>query len=233
MSRVQWPGPGGTSAMCSAGPRATRPLTDLEAYRQRMARFMYQSGASMEPVFAAAKTAHKRVAFAEGEDDRVLRTAQLILDEGLAVPVLVGRADVIASRMESLGLRLRPGSDCEVANLETDPRSEETWRDYRLVRRDGVTEAMAKDAMRNRSTLIAAMLLRRGDVNSMLCGTSAAFYEHLHYVSQVIGPRRGLAHVGNDEPAHPQRATTVHLRYVCQPRSDRGANFRANDARCR
>ena len=212
---------------------ATRPLTDLDAYRQRMARFMYQSGASMEPVFAAAKTAHKRVAFAEGEDDRVLRTAQLILDEGLAIPVLVGRADVIASRMESLGLRLRPGSDCEVINFETDARYEETWRDYyQLVRRDGVTEAMAKDAMRNRSTLIAAMLLRRGDVDSMLCGTSGAFYEHLQYVSQAIGPRRRCAHVGNDEPAYPQRATTVHLRYVCQPRSDCGANFRVNDARC-
>jgi malate dehydrogenase (oxaloacetate-decarboxylating)(NADP+) len=147
---------------------ATRPLTDLHGYRQRMARLVYQSGASMEPVFAAAKIAHKRVAFAEGEDDRVLRTAQLIIDEGLAIPVLVGRADVIESRMKSLGLRLRPGSNCEVVNFETDARYEETWRDYyQLLRRDGVTEAMAKDAMRNRSTLIAAMLLRRGDVDSM------------------------------------------------------------------
>jgi malate dehydrogenase (oxaloacetate-decarboxylating)(NADP+) len=172
---------------------ATSPLTDLEAYRHRMARLVYQSGASMEPVFAAAKIARKRVAFAEGEDDRVLRTAQLILDEGLAIPVLVGRADVIASRMESLGLRLRPGADCEVVNFETDTRYEETWRDYyKVVRRDGVTEAMAKDAMRNRSTLIAAMLLRRGDVDSMLCGTSGAFYEHLHYVFQAIGPRQGV-----------------------------------------
>jgi malate dehydrogenase (oxaloacetate-decarboxylating)(NADP+) len=172
---------------------ATRPLTDLEAYRQRMARLVYQSGASMEPVFAAAKIAHKRVAFAEGEDDRVLRTAQLIIDEGLAIPVLVGRADVIESRMDGLGLRLRPGSNCDVVNFETDTRYEETWRDYyQLVRRDGVTDAMAKDAMRNRSTLIAAMLLRRGDVDSMLCGTSGAFYEHLHYVCQAIGPRPGV-----------------------------------------
>jgi malate dehydrogenase (oxaloacetate-decarboxylating)(NADP+) len=172
---------------------ATRPLTDLHGYRQRMARLVYQSGASMEPVFAAAKIAHKRVAFAEGEDDRVLRTAQLIIDEGLAIPVLVGRADVIERRMKSLGLRLRPGSNCEVVNFETDARYEETWRDYyQLLRRDGVTEAMAKDAMRNRSTLIAAMLLRRGDVDSMLCGTSGAFYEHLHYVCQAIGPRQGV-----------------------------------------
>ena len=172
---------------------ATRPLTDLEAYRQRMARFMYQSGASMEPVFAAAKVAPKRVAFAEGEDDRVLRTAQVIVDEGLAIPVLLGRADIIESRMDSLGLRLRPGSNCEVVNFETDTRYDDTWRDYyQLVRRGGVTEAMAKDALRNRSTLIAAMLLRRGDVDSMLCGTSGAFHEHLHYVCQTIGPRPGV-----------------------------------------
>jgi malate dehydrogenase (oxaloacetate-decarboxylating)(NADP+) len=172
---------------------ATRPIPDLEAYRVRMARFMYQSGASMEPIFAAAKAARKRVAFAEGEDDRVLRTAQLVVDESLAVPVLIGRAEVIGSQVESLGLRLRPGSDCEVVNFETDGRYEETWQDYyQLVRRSGVTEALARDALRNRSTLIAAMLLRRGDVDSMLCGTSGAFYEHLHYVSQAIGQRKGV-----------------------------------------
>ena len=172
---------------------AARPLTDLEAYRHRMARFMYQSGASMEPVFAAAKSSPKRVAFAEGEDDRVLRTAQVIIDEGLAIPVLVGRADVIENRMDDLDLRLRPGSNCEVVNFGTDPRYEETWRDYyQLVRRDGVTEAIALEAMRNRSTLIAAMLLRRGDVDSMLCGTSGVFHDHLHYVCQVIGPRQDV-----------------------------------------
>jgi malate dehydrogenase (oxaloacetate-decarboxylating)(NADP+) len=172
---------------------ATRPLKDMEAYSQRMARFMYQSGASMEPVFAAAKMARKRVAFAEGEDDRVLRAAQVIVDEGIATPVLVGRSDVIAARMESLGLRLRPGRDCEVVNFETDVRYEEAWRDYyQLVRRSGVTQVLAQDAMRKRSTLIAAMLLRRDDVDSMLCGTSGAFYDHLHYVSQVIGLREGV-----------------------------------------
>jgi malate dehydrogenase (oxaloacetate-decarboxylating)(NADP+) len=171
---------------------ATRPLADFEAYRQRMARFMYQSGASMEPVFAAAKIAHKQVAFAEGEDDRVLRAAQVIIDEGLATPVLVGRAEVIGARIQSLGLRLNPGSNCEVVNFESDIRYEEAWREYyRLVRRDGVTQTLAKEAMRNRSTLIAATLLRRGDVDSMLCGTSGAFYEHLNYVRQVIGLREG------------------------------------------
>ena len=176
---------------------ATRPLVDFEAYRQRMARFMYQSGASMEPVFAAAKIARKQVAFAEGEDDRVLRAAQVIIDEGLATPVLVGRAEVIAGRIQSLGLRLNPGSDCEVVNFESDIRYEEAWCEYyRLVRRDGVTQTLAKEAMRNRSTLIAAMLLRRGDVDSMLCGTSGAFYDHLNYVRQVIGLRDGVHTLG-------------------------------------
>jgi malate dehydrogenase (oxaloacetate-decarboxylating)(NADP+) len=176
---------------------ATRPLADLEAYRQRMARFMYQSGASMEPVFAAAKTMRKRVAFAEGEDDRVLRAAQVIVDEGLAIPVLVGRTGVINASLERLGLRLRSGIHCEVVNFENDSRYEDAWRNYYgLVRRSGVTQNLAQEAMRNRSTLIAAMLLRGGEVDSMLCGTSGAFYEHLGYVRQVIGLRDGVRTCG-------------------------------------
>jgi malate dehydrogenase (oxaloacetate-decarboxylating)(NADP+) len=158
-----------------------------------MARFMYQSGASMEPVFAAAKIARKQVAFAEGEDDRVLRAAQVIIDEGLATPVLVGRAEVIAVRIQSLGLRLKPGDNCDIVNFESDARYDEAWLEYYgLVRRSGVTQTLAKDAMRNRTTLIAATLLRRGDVDSMLCGTSGAFYDHLNYVRQVIGLREGV-----------------------------------------
>ena len=176
---------------------ATRPLADLEEYRQRMARFMYQSGASMEPVFAAAKNARKRVALAEGEDDRVLRAAQVIVDEALARPVLVGRAEVIGARIQSLGLRLKPGNDCDIVSFESDARYDAAWREYyRLVRRSGVTQALAKEAVRNRSTLIAAMLLRRGDVDSMLCGISGAFYDHLKYLRQVIGPREGVHTLG-------------------------------------
>ena len=176
---------------------ATRPLADLEEYRQRMARFMYQSGASMEPVFAAAKNARKRVALAEGEDDRVLRAAQVIVDEALARPVLVGRAEVIGARIQSLGLRLEPGNDCDIVSFESDARYDAAWREYyRLVRRSGVTQALAKEAVRNRSTLVAAMLLRRGDVDSMLCGISGAFYDHLKYLRQVIGPREGVHTLG-------------------------------------
>jgi malate dehydrogenase (oxaloacetate-decarboxylating)(NADP+) len=162
-----------------------------------MARFMYQSGASMEPVFAAAKVAQKQIALAEGEDDRVLRAAQLIVDESLGRPVLVGRPDVINPRIESLGLRLEDGRNCEIVCFENDRRYEESWREYYdLVRRSGVTQTLAREGMRNRSTLIAAMLLRRGDVDAMLCGTSGAFAEHLNYVRQVIGLRDGVRTLG-------------------------------------
>src|SRR6476469_5863817 len=124
---------------------ATRPISDLEIYRQRMARFMYQSGASMEPVFAAAKIAQKRVAFAEGEDDRVLRAAQVIVDEGLARPVLVGREDVIGERIGSLGLRVAPGADCEIVSFDSDARYEETWREhYGSPRPRGATPTPAR-----------------------------------------------------------------------------------------
>ena len=199
---------------------ATRPLADLEAYRQRMARFMYQSGSSMEPVFAAAKAAQRRVAFAEGEDDRVLRAAQIIVDEGLARPVLVGRTDVIGERIQSLGLRLAPGADCEIVSLESDARYEESWREYySLVRRSGVTQTLAREAMRTHPTLIAAMLLRRGAVDAMLCGTSGAFSGHLNYVLKVIGPASGRVYAWHDEHADPRRPAAVHLRHLCQSRS--------------
>ena len=172
---------------------ATRPLADFEAYRQRMARFMYQSGASMEPVFASAKVARKRVAFAEGEDDRVLRAAQVIVDEGVAFPVLVGRTEVISASLERLGLRLELGRECEVVNFETDGRYEQAWRDYyALARRSGVTQPLAREAMRKRPTLIAAMLLRQRDVDAMLCGTSGAFYDQLEDIKRLIGLRDGV-----------------------------------------
>jgi malate dehydrogenase (oxaloacetate-decarboxylating)(NADP+) len=158
---------------------------------------MYQSGSSMEPVFAAAKTAQRRVAFAEGEDDRVLRAAQVIVDEGLARPVLVGRVDVIGERLQSLGLRLAPEADCEIVSLEGDARYDETWREYySLVRRSGVTQTLAREAMRTHPTLIAAMMLRRGAVDAMLCGTSGAFWGHLNHVLKVIGPRQGVCTLG-------------------------------------
>jgi malate dehydrogenase (oxaloacetate-decarboxylating)(NADP+) len=172
---------------------ATRPLDDLEAYRQRMARFAYHSGTSMKPVFQAAKAAPKRVLYAEGEEERVLRAVQVVVDEGIAFPVLLGRADVIARRIETLGLRLRVGETCEVVNILSDPRYPSVVAEYyELGRRGGVTQAIAKEAMRSRASLIAAMLLRRGDVDAMLCGTVGTFDEHLRHVREVIGCRKGV-----------------------------------------
>jgi malate dehydrogenase (oxaloacetate-decarboxylating)(NADP+) len=172
---------------------ATRPLASLDRYRQDLARFVYHSGNSMKPVFEAAALAPRRVVYAEGEEDRVLRAVQVVIDEGLAHPVLVGRADVIARRIEALGLRMKPGSGCQVVNIASDPRYLDLVADYyQLNRRRGVTEAIAREEMRSRASLIAAMLLRRGDVDAMLCGTVGAFDEHLHYVQEVIGRRPGV-----------------------------------------
>ena len=169
---------------------ATRPLADLDAYRHRLARFVYHSGTSMEPVLEAAKRAPKRVVYAEGEEERVLRAAQTAVDEGLARPVLIGRADVISARVESLGLRLKLGRNCEVVNILDNPRYHEAWPEYYgLVRRKGVTPAIAKEEMRSRATLVGAMLLRRGDGDAMLCGTYGSYSEHLRYVRDVIGLR--------------------------------------------
>jgi len=172
---------------------ATRPLPGLEAYRERMARFAYHSGNSMKPVFEAAKASPKRVVFAEGEEERVLRAVQVIVDEGLAQPVLVGRADVITARIKRLALRLQLGNGCEVVNIHSDARYRELVAEYyQLGCRRGVTEAIAKEAMRSRTSLVAAMLLRRGDVDAMLCGTVGTFDEHLAHVREVIGKRPGV-----------------------------------------
>ena len=172
---------------------ATRPLPDLDAYRQRLARFVYHSGTSMEPVFEEAKRAPKRVVYAEGEEERVLRAAQVVVDEGLARPVLVGRPDIIAARIENLGLRLTLGTNCEVVNVLKDARYREVWTEYySLVRRKGVSQAIAKEEARSRPTLIGAMLVRRGDVDAMLCGTYGTYTEHLRYVRDVIGLRPGV-----------------------------------------
>ncbi|HXJ81373.1 MAG TPA: NADP-dependent malic enzyme [Candidatus Methylomirabilis sp.] len=172
---------------------ASRPLPDLDAYRQRLARFVYRSGTSMEPVFEEAKRAPKRVAYAEGEEERVLRAAQVVVDEGLARPVLIGRPDVISARIEHLGLRLQLGQNCEVVNVLSDPRYREVWTEYYgLVKRKGVSQAIAKEETRSRPTLIGAMLVRRGDVDAMLCGTYGRYTEHLRYVRDVIGVHPGV-----------------------------------------
>jgi malate dehydrogenase (oxaloacetate-decarboxylating)(NADP+) len=172
---------------------ATRPIADLDAYRERLRRFVYRSGTSMEPVFAAARRAPKRIAYAEGEDERVLRAAQAAVDEGLGRPVLIGRADIIAARIAKLGLRLKPGDNCDGVNILDDARYRDYWTEYyELMRRSGVSRPKAMEEMRSRPTLIGAMLVRRGDADAMLCGTFGDYADHLRYVRQAIPLREGV-----------------------------------------
>jgi malate dehydrogenase (oxaloacetate-decarboxylating)(NADP+) len=174
---------------------ATRPIADMEAYRQQLSRFVYQTGMFMRPVFTAAKAvqlAAKRVAYAEGEDERVLRAVQVVVDEGLAQPVLVGRPAVIEARIKKAGLRLRPGQDFAVVNPEDDPRFKQYWESYhRIMGRDGVSMEAAKAAVRRSNTTIAALMVKLGDADAMLCGLVGRFDTHLDHVRDVIGVRSG------------------------------------------
>jgi malate dehydrogenase (oxaloacetate-decarboxylating)(NADP+) len=171
---------------------ATRPIADLDAYRSSLNRFVYQTGMVMRPVFAAAKASCGRVVYAEGEDDRVLRAVQVVLDEGLAKPILVGRPAVMQMRLERAGLRLKMGRDFEVVDPDDDPRFRECWEAYhQLMGREGVTPEMAKAAMRRSNTLISSMLLKRGDADAMLCGLVGRFEHHLEHIANVVGVRPG------------------------------------------
>ena len=171
---------------------ATRPIQDLDAYRQSLARFVYQTSMVMRPLFAAAKAAPARVVYADGEDERVLRAVQVVRDEQLAVPMLVGRRAVIDMRIERAGLRIRRGVDFEVTDPEDDPRYRTYWEHYhQLMGRNGVTPEMAKAALRRSNTLIAAMLVRRGEADAMLTGLVGRFEAHLEHVRDVIGLKAG------------------------------------------
>jgi malate dehydrogenase (oxaloacetate-decarboxylating)(NADP+) len=173
---------------------ATRPITDMPAYRQRMSQFVYQSGSSMQPMFAAAKRSPKRVVYAEGEDERVLRAAQVVVDEGLARPVLLGRPEVITQRLSEFGLRLEVGKHCDIVNLLDPAVYGDAADDYfQLKRREGVSRAVARVEMRSRATLLAAMLVRQGKADAMLCGTFGSYGDHLRHVRDVIGLRPGTA----------------------------------------
>ena len=167
---------------------ATRPIADMRAYRQKLSQFVYQSSSSMQPLFAAAKRAPKRVIYAEGEDERVLRAAQVVVDEGLARPQLLGRPDTITRRIAEYGLRLTPGKDCEIVNV-LDPATydDAAYGYFQLKRREGVSREAAAVEMRSRSTLLAAMLVRQERADAMLCGTFGNYGEHLRHVRDVIG----------------------------------------------
>jgi malate dehydrogenase (oxaloacetate-decarboxylating)(NADP+) len=181
---------------------ATRPLADLDAYRTQLQQFVWHSGTFMKPIFAAAKAAHRggghtRVVYAEGEDERVLRAVQAVLDEGLARPLLIGRPAVIERHIEKHGLRMRSGQDFDLVNPESDPRYREFWQAYhQMVARKGVTEQYARIEMRRRHTLIGSMMIHMGAADAMICGTFGTHRLHLHYVDQVIGRRPGATVYG-------------------------------------
>ena len=172
---------------------ATRPIADLDAYRQQLTRFVYQTGMVMRPVFAAARARPARVVYAEGEDERVLRALQVVRDEGLAQPILVGRPAVIGMRIERAGLRLQPGHDFEICDPESDPRFRDYWEHYhRLMGREGVPPEAAKAAVRRSNTLISSLMVARGEADAMLCGLVGRYDAHLDHVRSVIGLRAGV-----------------------------------------
>jgi malate dehydrogenase (oxaloacetate-decarboxylating)(NADP+) len=175
---------------------ATRPIEDFEAYGRRLLQFVYHSGTLMQPIFTAARTVpphRSRIVYAEGEDERVLRAVQIVVDEKLATPILVGRPAVIERAIKRHGLRIRIGEHLTVVNTERDDRYREYWQDYhKLTERRGVTAQYAKLEMRRRTTLIAAMLLKKGEADGLICGTISTAARHLHYIDQVIGRRAGV-----------------------------------------
>ncbi len=174
---------------------ATQPVEDMQAYAERLQQFVYRSGSLMKPVFEHARKAdatEKRIVFAEGEDERVLRAVQIVVDENLAVPTLIGRPAVVQYRIEKLGLRLKMGVDFQIVNPEFDERYRDFWQTYlSMTRRKGVTEQYAKLEMRRRPTLIGAMLMHKDYADGMICGTFGTPPLHLHYIDQVLGKRAG------------------------------------------
>src|SRR5690606_9533689 len=177
---------------------ATRPITDFENYEVQLEQFIYRSGAFMKPLFPVVKKMVRdglksRIVFAEGEDERVLRAVQIIVDEGLARPIVVGRPSVIADRVQKFGLRLRLDQDYEVTNPDYHQRFNRYWTSYwELMCRRGVTKEMARVEMRRRLTLIGAMMVRLGDADGMICGTVGSYGNHLRFIDEVIGKAPGV-----------------------------------------
>ncbi|MEO7253332.1 MAG: NADP-dependent malic enzyme [Casimicrobium sp.] len=171
---------------------ATRPIKDFDAYKQQLAQFVYHSGAVMKPIFDAARNAPRRVVYAEGEDERVMRAVQVVIDEGIGKPILIARPAVFEKRLEKFGLRMKPGVDIELINPEQDDRFRSYWQEYlKLTQRAGINSQLAKIEMRRRLTLIGAMMVRKGDADAMICGTYGTHDIHLRYIDQVLGLRKG------------------------------------------
>jgi malate dehydrogenase (oxaloacetate-decarboxylating)(NADP+) len=174
---------------------ALRPIEDMEAYTEQLVQFVYQSGTMMKPIFTAARLVppeKKRIVFSEGEEERVLRAVQVIVDEKIATPILIGRPTVIEQRIARYGLRLRVGTDISIVNTESDDRYRDYWQTYHaLTMRHGVDKQMARLEMRRRTTLIGAMMIRKGEADGMVCGTVSTVHRHLTYIDQVIGHSEG------------------------------------------
>jgi malate dehydrogenase (oxaloacetate-decarboxylating)(NADP+) len=172
---------------------ATRPIADFATYAERLNRFVFRSGFIMKPVFAKAKTAPKRIVYAEGEDERILRATQVVVEEGLALPILVGRPAVIDARLARFGLSVRPGKDFTLINPEDDPRYREFVATYvDAAGRHGVTPDAARTAVRTNATVIAALTLRRGEADAMICGVEGRYMRHLNYIRDIIGLAPGM-----------------------------------------
>jgi malate dehydrogenase (oxaloacetate-decarboxylating)(NADP+) len=174
---------------------ATRPIENFEAYRDRLNQFVYQSGFVMKPLFAAAKQSPRKVVYSDGEEERILRAAQVVVDEGMARPVLIGRPDVIDRRAERLGLRLKRDQDYDLVDPSQDPRYREYWAEYhRIAARQGITPEIAKLDMRRQPAVFGAMLMHAGDADAMVCGILGNYATHLKIVENVIGRRAGVKH---------------------------------------
>ncbi|QPS87370.1 NADP-dependent oxaloacetate-decarboxylating malate dehydrogenase [Serratia plymuthica] len=171
---------------------ATRPIEDFDAYVEKLSEFVYKTNLFMKPIFALAKKEMKRVVLAEGEEERVLHATQELVSQGLAYPILVGRPSVIEMRLQKLGLQLTPGKDFEVVNNESDPRFNEYWGEYyQIMKRRGVSQEQARRAVIGNPTLIAAIMLHRGEADAMICGTIGSYHEHYEVVKNVFGFREG------------------------------------------
>jgi malate dehydrogenase (oxaloacetate-decarboxylating)(NADP+) len=172
---------------------ATRPIHDMDAYREELGTTVYRTGMVMRPVFAAAKSAPARIVFAEGEDERVLRAAQFVLLEKIAKPIIIGRPAVVEMRLTKMGSKLKPGTDFEIVNPEDDPRYQKCWQEYHhIAAREGVTPDNAKAALRKFNTLIGAILVRLGDADGMICGMIDTYHDHLKFIEQVLGKAEGV-----------------------------------------
>ena len=172
---------------------AERPIADFDAYRQQLSDFVFKTGPAMKTVFERARRAPTRIAYADGESERVLRAVQGVLDEGIARPILIGRPDVVDMRIDRLGLRMRAGVDFELVNPHHDSRYREYWTEYQsLMERQGGSPAEARNLLLTNNTVISSVMLRRGEVDGMICGIAGRFTEHLTHVQNILGLREGI-----------------------------------------